>query len=191
MKKLFALVFALVVFSNFVLAQVEFGDASSNFKERTNELSSREIHLSDNLKSVVEFVFGFEQGTLIEFQMFIVLVELFVLLLFLFYFAARIFFDSGVAWLISVGVVFFVSVVGTIKTIAVFFFGIGGLFSIFEDWLMLKLIFVVIVLFVLFFILLFFLGRISSGIRKQKAVVAGEDIKFLASVARSYREESN
>ena len=133
MKKLFAVIFVFVILGSFVSAQIDIDSSSLNFKERTNELLAREIQLSDSAKFFVKSFFGVGQDSVIDFQTFVVLIELVILFLFLFHLIARIFLSNGISWLVSVAGIFVVSFFGVTRAVVNFLFAFSGLFSFLED----------------------------------------------------------
>lgn len=118
--------------------------------DKTNEVLSKELILPTSLKTAARIIFGITSDKEISIAMFIVLVAVWFMLFLIISSTLNLvpFFESWKAWAGGFIVTTIVAITGAVRSVAYFFFGIGDIFSIFEKWSALKILFLLIILLV-------------------------------------------
>ena len=161
-----------------------------NINEKTDKILTQEIEIPDDFKFLTRVLFGLKSDEKVDLQTFVILIGLWIILLILIVSILAItpFFGSVLMrWVAGFTITVLIAITGAIRDIAVFFFGLGNLFGALEKWNLLRFVFVIIILIILFFVFLKALKWFKGMRNVEQATNVGEDIGFMARVARVFR----
>jgi len=173
MKRVIILFICLLLVSSLVTAiGVIDENKSITFSDIKNPLSTQ-ITIPANLELPARIIFGLTAEDKLDFQLLIVLVAIW---LFFFLIIHNIlgltpFFEDWKSWAAAIIVTLLISITGSIKSSAIFFFNIGNVFSILEKWGSLKLGFSIVVI-----IIIYYVTNIVLGILKE-TVIVGKSVR--------------
>ena len=177
-KRVFvAFIFMMLLLVAGIVNAADVENKSLNFSIANNNVNNaleKDIQIPESLKSVVAVVFGIKEGS-IDAADFIILVCLWVMLLLLIHEAvsiAPIFEKQYLSWSVAVIITLLIAITGAIRTMADFFFGIGGFIKILSEWTILKLVFTLILVGILFYGASYLLGLL-----RRKATIESEEEK--------------
>jgi len=183
---------------SFVAAAEQTGEAQAtgtaqvtSFREASNKILSQDVTIPENLQTPARMVFGLNIGEQIDFQIFVILFALLVILLLVVHEILEIIpiFGSGVkSWIGAIIVTLLASVTGTLKQTALFFFDIGGYVQFLKDWGILRFLVVLIFLIILVYYGFFrLLRKIKREEEEIKAEQAGLKVGIGAALTRMFK----
>lgn len=169
---MFVFVFAILL-SSFVIAQDVVQQPQTNFKDKSNAFLEKDIQISEDWQGIARIVFGIKSGEVIDFQSFIVLIALLVILFLIIHEVLTItpIFGEGVRpWIGGVVITLLISTTGAIKESVVFFFGFGVFF---RDISLLNLLFTLVLLVLLAYGAFMLIKIIRHETRKEQRRMGG------------------
>jgi len=186
MKKVIVILFCLLLFFSIVGTLPLIISEENNQTNTENNLNLNDINFSDiknplstqitippSLELPVKIIFGLTSEDKLDFQLLIVLIAIW---LFFFLIIHNIlgltpFFEDWKSWAGAIIVTLLISITGSIKSSAIFFFNIGNVFSILEKWGPLKLGFSIVII-----IIIYYATNIILGILKE-TVIVGKSVR--------------
>ena len=183
---------------SFVAAAEQTGEAQAagtaqvtSFREASNKILSQDVTIPENLQTPARMVFGLNIGEQIDFQIFVILFALLVILLLVVHEILEIIpiFGSRVkSWIGAIIVTLLASVTGAVKQTALFFFDIGGYVQFLKDWGILRFLVVLIFLIILVYYGFFrLLRKIKREEEEIKAEQAGLKVGIGAALTRMFK----
>src|SRR3989344_4638963 len=183
---------------SFVAAAEQTGEAQAtgtaqvtSFREASNKILSQDVTIPENLQTPARMVFGLNIGEQIDFQIFVILFALLIILLLVVHEILEIIpiFGSRVkSWIGAIIVTLLASVTGAVKQTALFFFDIGGYVQFLKDWGILRFLVVLIFLIILVYYGFFrLLRKIKREEEEIKAEQAGLKVGIGAALTRMFK----
>ena len=186
MKKVIVILFCLLLFFSIVGTLPLIISEENNQTNTENNLNLNDINFSDiknplstqitippSLELPVKIIFGLTSEDKLDFQLLIVLIAIWLFFFLIIHNILELtpFFEDWKSWLGSAIVTLLISITGSIKSVAIFFFNLGNVFSILEKWGPLKLGFSIVII-----IAVYYATNILLGILKE-TVIVGKSVR--------------
>lgn len=153
-------------------AKGDIKNASSTFKQNSNEILEKELGMSPGVQNFFRMLFGFKSGEVMKFDLFIVCCCMIILMFLVIRQAVEMVpFTSKLSSLYGLIITLLASIGGAVKNLGTFLFSSMD-FGILKDWVVLRVLFTIfiwIIIFAMFSIMM------KSAKRKRELAEAEEN----------------